>query len=32
MQPILSIYIATYNHEKYIQQAIESVQIQETEY
>lgn len=32
MQPILSIYIATYNHEKYIQQAIESVQMQETEY
>ena len=32
MQPILSIYITTYNHEKYIRQAIESVLMQETNY
>ena len=30
--PILSIYIATYNHEKYITQALDSVFMQETNY
>lgn len=32
MKPILSIYIATYNHENYIKKAIDSVLMQETSY
>lgn len=30
--PILSIYVATYNHEKYIVQALESIRMQVTDY
>ncbi|MGE9963656.1 glycosyltransferase family 2 protein [Fusicatenibacter saccharivorans] len=31
-RPILSIYVATYNHEKYIVQALESIRMQQTKY
>ena len=31
-QTMLSIYIATYNHEDYIKQALDSVFMQETNY
>ena len=30
--PILSIYVATYNHEHYITQALDSILMQETKY
>ena len=30
--PILSIYVATYNHEQYIVQALDSILMQETKY
>ncbi|SJZ47202.1 Glycosyl transferase family 2 [Treponema berlinense] len=32
MQPIVSILMPTYNHEKYISQAIESALSQKTQY
>lgn len=32
MQPLLSIYIPTFNHENYIKKAIESVLMQKTDY
>ena len=31
-EPILSVYIATYNHEKYIADALDSVIMQKTKY
>lgn len=31
-EPILSIYVATYNHEKYITQALDSILMQKTDY
>ena len=31
-QPILSIYVAVYNHEKYITQALDSILMQKTDY
>lgn len=31
-QPMLSIYVATYNHEHYITQALDSIRMQKTKY